>query len=218
MSRLVDLTGQRFGILTVESRDENHVSPNGLQRTRWACACDCGNAVSVIASSLRRGLTKSCGCKNGLPKTDLTGRRFGRLIVLRRLARVPNSKGKYTWECLCDCGNIKTVRGDQLGVSTKSCGCLFLGWTKDFVTYRSAHSRITKARGRARDHSCVDCRSPAAEWSYDYSDPNEWVEWHRTSGRERPSLLRYSGDPAHYSPRCKLCHSAFDRGRDVQQA
>ena len=53
---------------------------------------------------------------------DLTGQRFGRLVVLER----SESKNKRTfWKCMCDCGNICVVRGDQLkGNHTTSCGCV----------------------------------------------------------------------------------------------
>ena len=59
MSGKVDLTGQRFGRLVVlmQSFDK----PN--ERPRWLCQCDCGNQKIVAGSSLRGGLTTSCGCK-----------------------------------------------------------------------------------------------------------------------------------------------------------
>jgi hypothetical protein len=53
----IDLTGQRFGRLTVISRAENR----GKQ-TRWHCVCDDGNEAVVDAHSLRSGGTQSCGC------------------------------------------------------------------------------------------------------------------------------------------------------------
>lgn len=57
MSKLADLTGQKFGRLTVIERAENIGD-----RTRWKCQCDCGNEIIVYATNLKRGLTKSCGC------------------------------------------------------------------------------------------------------------------------------------------------------------
>lgn len=52
---------------------------------------------------------------------DLTGRRFGRLVVLKRAEDI---KGKTAWECLCDCGNIKCVKASNLKRGkTRSCGC-----------------------------------------------------------------------------------------------
>ena len=56
--RLLDLTGKRFGRLTVVSRAEN--SKSG--KTRWHCKCDCGNECVVHGDSLKSGNTKSCGC------------------------------------------------------------------------------------------------------------------------------------------------------------
>ncbi len=55
---------------------------------------------------------------------DLTGQRFGKLVVLGK--GESKGPGRTTWNCLCDCGNKKTIRGDALkGGYTKSCGrCL----------------------------------------------------------------------------------------------
>lgn len=64
MSNLIDLTGQKFGRLTVINRAENVVLPCGQQKTRWLCHCDCGNEIIVISDGLKRGHTRSCGCLN----------------------------------------------------------------------------------------------------------------------------------------------------------
>lgn len=54
---------------------------------------------------------------------DLTGKRFGRLVVLN--ADHKNSRELWYWRCRCDCGNETVVSGDKLRRgSTKSCGCL----------------------------------------------------------------------------------------------
>lgn len=55
---LIDLTGQRFGRLTVIDRAENAKN----NHARWRCVCDCGNVRVVVGNSLRAGVTKSCGC------------------------------------------------------------------------------------------------------------------------------------------------------------
>lgn len=52
-----DLTGQRFGRLTVIKRH----TPKG-QKVRWLCKCDCGNEKDISAYELTSGNTKSCGC------------------------------------------------------------------------------------------------------------------------------------------------------------
>lgn len=58
MAKLKDLTGQRFGRLTVIERAENAK----CGRTMWNCKCDCGNEICVIGQNISSGRTKSCGC------------------------------------------------------------------------------------------------------------------------------------------------------------
>lgn len=58
MGKRIELTGQRFGRLTVLSQSENDKYGN----TIWLCQCECGNEKVILANSLRRGRTKSCGC------------------------------------------------------------------------------------------------------------------------------------------------------------
>lgn len=62
MGRLNDLTGQRFGRLTVLERAENYVSPKGSIEPQWNCICDCGNVIVVRGCHLRNRHTLSCGC------------------------------------------------------------------------------------------------------------------------------------------------------------
>ncbi len=62
MGRLNDLTGQRFGRLTVIKRAENRISQAGKPEICWKCVCECGNTVVVRGGSLRSGRTLSCGC------------------------------------------------------------------------------------------------------------------------------------------------------------
>jgi hypothetical protein len=66
-----DLTGQRFGKLTV-LEDVGRSKVNGVI---WKCICDCGNTVDVITASLQSGNTQSCGCykKERLSETHLGG-------------------------------------------------------------------------------------------------------------------------------------------------
>lgn len=54
--KLLNLTGNRFGRLTVVNR-----APRTYQ-TMWACVCDCGKKLSVSGANLRTGHTQSCGC------------------------------------------------------------------------------------------------------------------------------------------------------------
>lgn len=60
----LELTGMKFGKLTVVKRAENHIYPSGKQKSQWLCKCDCGtDNVSVIGSNLtKENGTRSCGC------------------------------------------------------------------------------------------------------------------------------------------------------------
>lgn len=62
MSKLIDLTGQRFGRLVVIEQAEDYISPKGAKRVRWFCQCDCGNTCVAHGSSLKGRQTSSCGC------------------------------------------------------------------------------------------------------------------------------------------------------------
>jgi len=54
--------------------------------------------------------------------TDLSGERFGRLVVTDQWE---HRKGRVAWWCICDCGNKVLVTARQLrNGTTKSCGCL----------------------------------------------------------------------------------------------
>ncbi len=115
-----DLTGERFGKLTVIGPAEKKGS-----KTYWRCQCDCGKEVVVEHYHLTEGRTRSCGCiRPGRKAEDLTGKRFGRLTVIRPVSS-EESGAKRSWECKCDCGNICVCSGDYLKRgSTRSCGCL----------------------------------------------------------------------------------------------
>ena len=56
-----DLTGKRFGRLTVTGLQERVYGPSGIPRLRWKCKCDCGNETSVTGGVLGTTIN-SCGC------------------------------------------------------------------------------------------------------------------------------------------------------------
>lgn len=117
--------GQKYNRLTVIEQTQERDS---CGRIMWLCKCDCGNLTKVDSSSLRNGNTKSCGClqkekagQNWLH--DLTGQKFGKLLVLERVEN--NWNGRSRWKCQCDCGTIKVIAGESLcSGHTQSCGCM----------------------------------------------------------------------------------------------
>ena len=67
---------------------------------------------------------KWCGILRN-KRFDLTGKKFGRLLVVDEAERKPEGPNKRLWNCICDCGNKKIVRGAHLTTGrTKSCSCL----------------------------------------------------------------------------------------------
>lgn len=58
MGKLIDLTGQKFGRLTVLKDSGQKKSNEHL----WECQCSCGKICLVKGVHLRTGQTKSCGC------------------------------------------------------------------------------------------------------------------------------------------------------------
>lgn len=119
MGRTIDLTGKRFGKLTVIEKAEK----GNRAGVRWLCQCDCGKQKIVYGVDLQSGGVQSCGCKRSDGLIDLTGQRFGRLVVLERTKKT--SKRGTVWKCQCDCGNVVDVnRGELVHGDTRSCGCL----------------------------------------------------------------------------------------------
>lgn len=57
MPKIVKYLGERFARLVVIGT----ASHRG-HHPHWVCRCDCGNEVTVSASNLRSGMTRSCGC------------------------------------------------------------------------------------------------------------------------------------------------------------
>jgi hypothetical protein len=69
-----------------------------------------------------------------MARVDLTGNRFGRLLVLGEGGRKHRA---HLWRCQCDCGNIKEVRGCNLTKGlTQSCGCLCIERVKQAAIRR----------------------------------------------------------------------------------
>src|SRR5215831_7534678 len=98
--------------------------------------------------------------KMGRKINDLTGQKFGRLIVIELANRNLWVNRRATWICKCECGSEKIVSStDLVSNHTRSCGCLRVDRTvqgkKNFrhghattnnpsPTYRSWRSMLTR--------------------------------------------------------------------------
>ena len=69
--RAIDLTGQRYGLLTVIEKAESRVNFSRVN-TYWKCVCDCGVHSEVSTSNLRMNKVQSCGCVRGLLPKELS--------------------------------------------------------------------------------------------------------------------------------------------------
>lgn len=114
----MDITGQKFGKLTVVSKTNERYSDGSFL---YECKCDCGNIVKTTSSRLKSGHVKSCSGEQHLSE-DLIGRTFNHLKVV---GYSYSSGHKTFWNCLCDCGKTTVVRSDYLkNGNTVSCGCI----------------------------------------------------------------------------------------------
>ena len=110
----IDLTGQKFGRLTVLELDKAETLKHRTKTNKkfyWKCQCECGNIVSTIGSHLRDGTTQSCGClmkercaenmrikiqpKGALSRRkDLTNQKFGLLTAININEEVTKEQNK----------------------------------------------------------------------------------------------------------------------------
>lgn len=119
MSKLIDLTGKKFGKLTVISRADNYISRHGAISC-WLCRCDCGTELVVRGSNLKSGHTKSCGCL--VSEEDITNKTFNRLTAIKFHHK--DRRGKSYWVFRCSCGNEVVARKSSVTFGEiKSCGC-----------------------------------------------------------------------------------------------
>lgn len=132
MKKFTDLSGLKFGKLTVISRTTNPSNKN--KKTFWLCQCDCGEQSVVDTSSLTSEKTTQCwSCahyQSALHKRkDYTGQKFGMLTVVKMIYPDKSSSSHSTKaECMCECGNIITRSVDSLLRSRSKgsligCGC-----------------------------------------------------------------------------------------------
>lgn len=118
---------------------------------------------------------------------DLSGQRFGRLVVLER---APNDGRRTMFRCICDCGNEVIVRAENLkSGNTRSCGC----YQKDHPTnYRHGYSKTRLAS--IFGSMCNRCYNPASQEYYLYgargiticdewlNDRTKFFHWAETHG------------------------------------
>lgn len=123
-----DITGQRFGRLTVLGKGEI-VRRGGKSRRLWDMQCDCGRVISIPRSNVEKpiGPQVSCGCakrdNSGRTPTDITGQRFGSLTAVRLTDQ--KQYGRPAWLLQCDCGATTHMTLKRLNMGFRlNCGSM----------------------------------------------------------------------------------------------
>ena len=85
MSKLIDLTGQKFGKLIVLSRGESYIAPGTKKITsRWKVKCEeCKIEYDLLKIDFLRKKNQTCNQHNHIFR-DLTGQKFGKLVIIER--------------------------------------------------------------------------------------------------------------------------------------
>ena len=118
--------GETIGQLTILEELQPHVTPNGSKQRIVRCQCSCGNVfVARLEGALKKQKCRKCLDKER--RADITGERFGKLVVLSMADDYysPSGNRLSRCNCLCDCGNTTVVTMSSLVTGkTRSCGCL----------------------------------------------------------------------------------------------
>lgn len=109
-----DLTGEKFGRLTVLRRAPNKVGKDGRRRVQWVCQCECRNEVTVLGDNLKGGKSNSCGClskeanrNNFSTHGETHTKLYGVWCAIKRRCNNPNAAyyDSYGGRGICVCSD-----------------------------------------------------------------------------------------------------------------
>jgi hypothetical protein len=111
--KVVDLTGRTFEKWTVLSRAANDSKCHAV----WLCECECGNTALIKGYTLTSSRSTRCKkCANN-EFVNLTGQKIGRWTVIKPVVKHIG----ICWECRCECGTVRVIRGCELRKGRKAC-------------------------------------------------------------------------------------------------
>ena len=178
-AKLIDLTGQVYGRLTVIKRVDDYISPSGDRKVQWLCKCKCGKEVIVTGNNLRKGNSKSCGCYNRelLAKINLTH-------------NASNTRLYHIWICMKDrCYNPKNKKYKDYGGR----GIIICDeWINDF----EAFANWAYDNGYIENVSRGECTIDRIDVNGNYCQQNcRWVNQKVQSNNKRNNhYITYNGE------------------------
>lgn len=148
--RVVDLTGKRFGRLTVLARAENKGG-----RVYWHVVCDCGTSNVVSGNTMQQGKAQSCGCYH----REVARRRVvsaGEAItqdLVRSLLHYEPETGVFVWNGGVTVRQANLMKGRIAGGLRPSDGywCIKIGRRK-YAAHRLAWLYMTGELPALIDH------------------------------------------------------------------
>lgn len=205
MSAIKDITGKKFGRLTVVRR-----APSPNRRAFWECLCDCGATTVCPGVDLRSGHTSSCGCLR-VDAARTTGNANARFVpdavplTINGGAAVLHVRG----------GRVLIDAEDWPRVRTRSWMINAAGYVVLSAKPRSMslHRFILGANGQLADHASrnkLDCRRlnlrPATP-AQSAQNRRGWGKWGK--GVAFMKKLRKKPWRAYIRPNGRLIHLGF---------
>lgn len=120
-----------------------------------------------------------------MPKAlNLIGEKFGKLKVIEKMQN--NKHGKTVWNCICECGVIKSYAGSDLkSGKTKSCGCINrIHGLSDTRLYNIWHVMKHRCHGKEQKiskHYKLKGIKVCEEWRENFLN---FYEWSKNNGYE----------------------------------
>ncbi|MCX4655529.1 hypothetical protein OG249_26990 [Streptomyces microflavus] len=139
----------------------------------------------------------------------------GRLTLVRRIV---GDSDRAWFECACGgVAKILHIKNVRSGVTQNCAERSFHGdpragrFKGEHAAYGTAHHHVAEAKGRAAEHRCIRCSSPAEHWALLHGEPDI-----KRDGTGRDAGRPFSINPEQYAPMCRSCHVRWDRAQAKQ--